>query len=106
MKKYLIQFCEELEASTGALGDFTPQYIPTKGITAEFSHEKLSNFLETTFDKFPRYHIAIVSEMKAGKKEDLELSEFQFIAVNKEWNGNKAKGCAVDIPVDIFKMMV
>ena len=106
MKKYLIQFCEELEASTGALGDFTPQYIPTKGITAEFSHENLSNFLEKSFDKYPRFHIAIVSEMKAWKREDLELSEFQFIAVNKGWNGNKAKGCAVDMPVDIFKMMV
>ena len=105
MKKYLVQFCEELETSTGAIGNFTPQYIPTKGIIAEFSHEKLSNYLEYTFDKFPRYHIAIVSEMKAGKSEKTVLTEFQFIAVNHEWNGSKATGAAVDIPVDIFNMM-
>lgn len=105
MKKYLIQFCEELAASTGKIGDFTPQYIPEKGIIAEFSHEKISEFMEVVFAKHPRYHIAIVSEVNSGENDALESSEFKFIAVNHEWNGKKAKGYAVNMPIEMFNMM-
>lgn len=105
MKKYLIQFCDELDASAGAVGDFAPQYIPTRGIVAEFSHEEISDIMESVFTKFPRYHIAIVSEVNSGENDALEFSEFKFIAVNNEWNGKKSKGYAVDMPIEMFKMM-
>lgn len=105
MKKYLIQFCDELDTSTGAVGDFTPQYIPSRGIVAEFSHEKISDLMDGVFAKFPGYHIAIVSEVNSGENDALEFSEFKFIAVNYEWNGKKSKGYAVDMPIDMFKMM-
>lgn len=105
MKKYLIQFCEELEASTGALDDFTPQYIPTKGVIAEISHENISEMMESVFAKYPKSHFAIVSEVKSGENDVLEYSEFKFIAVNLEWNGEKAKGNTAAIPIDIFNMM-
>ena len=105
MKKYLIQFCDELDASTGKVGDFTPQYVPTRGIVAEISHEKMSDLMEDVFTKFPRYHIAIVSEVNSGENDEFEFGKFQFIAVNHEWNGKKSKGYAVDMPIDMFKMM-
>lgn len=105
MKKYLVQFCEELSLGSAPFGKFNPQYIPTKGIIAEFSHEKISDLMESVFDRYPKYHIAIVSEIEAGKNGKVAISEFKFIAVNQEWNGKKATGYAVDIPADMFKMM-
>ena len=105
MKKYLIQFCNELAASTVKISDFAPQYIPTRGVIAELSHEKISEIMESVFAKFPRYHFAIVSEVDSGENDGLEFSEFKFIAVKNEWNGKKATGYAAAMPIDMFNMM-
>lgn len=105
MKKYLVQFCEELSVGSAPFGKFNPQYIPTKGIIAECSNEELTDMMEGVFKNFPKYRTAIVSELEEDHESGIEFYKFMFIAVNNGWNGIKAKGYAVDIPVDMFNMM-
>ena len=106
MKKYLVQFCLETDEKTGEIGGIRPQYLPEKGfIIAECSNEKLTNIMEGVFNKFPKYRTAIVSELVEDHDRGIEFYEFRFIAVNNGWNGKKASGYAVDIPVDMFNMM-
>ena len=108
MKKYLVQFCEEMGKDTAEIGGIRPQYLPSKGVIIKCDNESLSNIMGGVFEKFPQFRTAIVSEIK-DKKEAEELGMqyvvFQFIAVNNEWNGKKATGHTVDIPIDMFNMM-
>lgn len=108
MKKYLVQFCMETDENTVEIGGIRPQYLPTKGVILECNNEMLSDIMEGMFEKFPNYRTAIVSEIgeyEKGKEMGMQRVVFQFIAVNNGWNGKKAKGYAVDIPVDMFNMM-
>lgn len=106
MKKYLVQFCLETDEKTAEIGGIRPQYLPEKGfIIAECSNEKLTDIMEDVFEKFPKYRTAIVSELVEDHERGIEFYEFRFIAVNNGWNGKKAKGYAVDIPIDMFNMM-
>lgn len=105
MKKYLVQFCLETDEKTAEIGGIRPQYLPEKGFIAECSNEKLTDIMEGVFNKFPKYRTAIVSELVEDHERGIEFYEFRFIAVNNGWNGKKAKGYAVDIPVDMFNMM-
>lgn len=105
MKKYLVQFCLETDEKTAEIGGIRPQYLPEKGFIAESSNEKLTDIMEGVFEKFPKYRTAIVSELVEDHERGIEFYEFRFFAVNNGWNGKKASGYAVDIPVDMFNMM-
>lgn len=108
MKKYLVQFCLETDEKTGEIGGIRPQYLPTKGVILECDNESLSNIMGGIFENFPNYRTAIVSEIgefEKNKELGMQRVVFQFIAVNNGWNGKKAKGYTVDIPVDMFNMM-
>ena len=105
MKKYLVQFCLETDETTGKIGSIEPQYLPEKGFIAECSNEKLTNIMEGVFNKFPKYRTAVVSEFVEDHERGIKFFELRFIAVNNGWNGKKASGYAVDIPVDMFNMM-
>ena len=61
--------------------------------------------MEGVFNKFPKYRTAIVSELVEDHERGIGFYEFRFFAVNNGWNGKKASGYAVDIPVDMFNMM-
>lgn len=105
MKKYLVQFCLETDEKIGKIGGIRPQYIPERGFIAECSNEKLTDILEGAFDKFPKYRTAVVGELVEVHNSGIEFYEFRFFAVNNGWNGKKASGYTVDIPVDMFNMM-
>ena len=105
MKKYLVQFCLETDEKTAEIGGIRPQYLPEMGFIAESSNEKLTDIMEGVFEKFPKYRTAIVSELVEDHERGIEFYEFRFFAVNNGWNGKKASGYAVDIPIDMFNMM-
>ena len=105
MKKYLVQFCLETDGEIGKIGGIRPQYIPEKGFIAECSNEKLTDIVEGVFNEFPKYRMAIISELEEDHERGIEFYKFRFIAVNNGWNGKKASGYAVDIPADMFNMM-